>query len=352
MDSVTQFVLGATVMGIGMGKYQGRKALLYGGLLGTLPDLDVLIPYADPIASMTYHRGFSHSLFVLTVLAFMMSWLAYKRQPTPPYSFQRLFFSITLALITHPLIDAMTVYGTQLFWPLSFSPSVWSTIFVIDPIYTLPLVITCTWAAYKGLNASSINGLKIAGIIGVLYLGTGAAGRFYHEQRFEQALNQQGINVDRILATPTPFNTLLWRVMAVDKQGYLYDGVSGWLDKKSAPEWVKLPLNWSLGTEILALSAPTQRLKWFTNDWLHYEQINDQLVVSDVRMGMAGKFNFRFIVARKQGEHWQTVQPERLPMIKVHLKSPLLIMLWQRMWSDRVSLPLAEWQEGRQEQSP
>lgn len=69
MDSLTQAVLGATVQGIGMGRRQGRKALAYGALLGTLPDLDVFIRYADPVSSMTYHRGFSHSVFVLAALA-------------------------------------------------------------------------------------------------------------------------------------------------------------------------------------------------------------------------------------------------------------------------------------------
>lgn len=343
MDSVTQFVLGAAVQGVGMGKYQGRKALLYGGLLGTLPDLDVLIPYADPISEMTYHRGFSHSLFVLTALAFIIAWFAFKRQPIRPYTFLRLFLTITLALITHPIIDAMTVYGTQLFWPFPFSPTVWSTVFVIDPIYTLPLVFACLWAAWQGMKSSSIKGLSIALLFGLAYFGTGFIGRFYHEQRFENALSLQGIQVEKVLATPTPFNTVLWRVIAVDSQGNLYDGVSGWLDKRVAPEWVNLSLNLELGKAVAAQSPEVQRLQWFTDNWLHYEVIGDNLVASDVRMGMAGQFNFRFIVAKKQNGQWRAVSPEKYPMVKVHFKEELLTMLWRRLWSDDITLPLTEW---------
>ena len=75
MDSLSQIVLGASVQGAILGKYQGRKAYLYGAMLGTLPDLDVLISYGDPISNMTYHRGFSHSLIVLTAIGLGGSWL-------------------------------------------------------------------------------------------------------------------------------------------------------------------------------------------------------------------------------------------------------------------------------------
>ena len=132
MDSLTQAVLGATVQGIGMGRQQGRKALFYGALLGTLPDLDVFIRYADPVSSMTYHRGFSHSVFVLAALAAFIAWAVKKRYPDAPYSARRLFFTSAASLITHPLLDAFTVYGTQLLWPFTPTPQQWSGVFIID----------------------------------------------------------------------------------------------------------------------------------------------------------------------------------------------------------------------------
>lgn len=338
MDSITQAVLGAAVQGVGMGKYQGRKALIYGALLGTLPDLDVFIRYNDPISSMTYHRGFSHSIFVLTAFAFLITWLTFKRQPKLPYAFKRLFITLTLALVTHPLIDAMTVYGTQLFWPLDFTPLMWSTVFIIDPIYTLPLIIACLWAWLKRVNSTTRRYMCYALLFGVLYFAWGFAGRYYHEQRVSHYLAQQGIQVEKILATPTPFNTLLWRVIAIDNQNNLYDTMSGWFDKRK-PDVIITPLNTNLKNQIIDLSPLLQRLDWFTNGWLSYQEIDNQLIVSDTRMGLAGEFNFRFIIAQQDQQGWHSITPQSYPTMKTHQQLAMLKPLWDRMWSDNQPFP-------------
>ncbi len=122
MDSITQAVLGASIQGALLGRWQGRKALLYGAILGTLPDLDVVLDYGDAVANMTYHRGFSHSLLVLSVVSVLLAWAVRRFRPHPEYSGVRLWFCIWLILITHALLDAFTTYGTQLFWPLTTPP--------------------------------------------------------------------------------------------------------------------------------------------------------------------------------------------------------------------------------------
>src|SRR5690606_17311955 len=121
-DSITQAVLGAGIQGALLGKWQGRKALLYGAALGTLPDLDVVIRYTDPVSAMTYHRGFSHSLLVLTAVSFLLAWLIRKFKPDAGYSAKRLWLTLWLILITHTLLDAFTSYGTQLWWPFMPTP--------------------------------------------------------------------------------------------------------------------------------------------------------------------------------------------------------------------------------------
>ena len=45
MDSLTQIVLGAAVGEVVLGKKVGNKAMLYGAIAGTIPDLDVLTRY-------------------------------------------------------------------------------------------------------------------------------------------------------------------------------------------------------------------------------------------------------------------------------------------------------------------
>ena len=70
MDSVTQIVLGSAVGHAVLGRQAGRRAALWGAVCGTLPDLDVLVPLADPVAAFTYHRSASHSLIILTPVSY------------------------------------------------------------------------------------------------------------------------------------------------------------------------------------------------------------------------------------------------------------------------------------------
>ena len=150
MDSLTQIVLGGALAAAIAPARHRRAALLAGAALGTLPDLDALplmLLSDDPIVNMTVHRSFSHSLFVLPLLGIAIWWL-FKRfgngrvaeAPT------RWCWAIQLALVTHPLLDAFTVYGTQLWWPLMPPPTMWSSVFIIDPLYTLWLLLACVAA--------------------------------------------------------------------------------------------------------------------------------------------------------------------------------------------------------------
>ena len=229
MDSVTQLVLGASIQGAMLGRWQGRKALVYGAALATLPDMDVLIDYGDAVADMTYHRGFSHSLFVLAALAALLTWLIRKRWPDAGYSGRRLFMTLALVLCTHPLLDSFTTYGTQLFWPLTTPPVAISSIFIIDPLYTLPLLLATLVALVIGLGRSGRRWQYAALALSSLYLGSTLVGKTMAEHRLQAALEAQNLQPDSVFSTPTPFNTLLWRVMAVDGDIY-YEGLTGWLD--------------------------------------------------------------------------------------------------------------------------
>ena len=115
MDSVTQAALGACIAGAVAGKTLGRSAVLTGALLGTLPDLDVVIDYGTAVANFTQHRGFSHSLLILAPLSVLIAWALWRWQPK--VSFQRWLLLVGLILITHPILDVFTTYGT----PVSYT---------------------------------------------------------------------------------------------------------------------------------------------------------------------------------------------------------------------------------------
>lgn len=295
MDSITQAVLGAAIGGAMLGRWHGRKALVAGALLGTLPDMDVVINYGDAVANMTYHRGFSHSLFVLTALSLLLAWSWRRWRPHPDYSATRLWLCIWLILITHTLLDAFTSYGTQLFWPLTMPPVSISSIFIIDPLYSVPLILAVVFGLIVGLQDKGVKLQYAALAISTLYLASTLAGKQMAEHNLELALARDGIEPQAVFITPTPFNTVLWRVIAVDGDDY-YEGLVSWFDKQP-PALERMPRRSSEAAPALVGSEQHERLRWFTGDVLRYDLIDNQWVVTDLRLGITGYHPFRFALA-------------------------------------------------------
>ena len=104
-------------------------------------DLDVLVPFADAVADFTYHRSFSHSLLVLAALTPLMVWLILRAHPQTRPERGRWALLVYAVFATHVLLDALTIYGTQILWPLDHTPFGLGSIFIIDPLYTLPLLV-------------------------------------------------------------------------------------------------------------------------------------------------------------------------------------------------------------------
>ncbi|AIN58330.1 metal-dependent hydrolase [Pseudomonas soli] len=344
MDSITQAVLGAALQGTVLGRIQGRRSLIYGAALGTLPDLDVVIRYADPVSQMTFHRGFSHSIFVLTGLALLLAWLVAWRWPGRGYTPGRLFLAFWLALVTHPVLDAFTVYGTQLFWPLHLTPESWAAVFIIDPVYTVPLLLAVGYAAIRGLKGRATAMLCLALGFSTLYLGFGLAGRMAAEQRFQLALQAQGIEASEVRAVPIAFNSLIWRVLAKTQDGDYYEGVSSGFDREP-PEMLKQSRNLQVA-KVLAGAPLYERLRWFTDDWLRYDIIGDSLVVTDLRMGMPGNYSFRFEMARRDAAgRWAVIQPRGWVGggAASLFDGERLGLIWRRILDQQPPLPLAMW---------
>lgn len=341
MDSITQAVLGASIQGALLGRWQGRRALLYGAMLGTLPDLDVLIDYGDAVADMTYHRGFSHSLLVLSALALFITLIARRLRPDPGYSTRRLFLAVWLVLITHPLLDAFTSYGTQLLWPLATPPVAWSSVFIIDPLYTLPLLVAVLAGLLRGLRERP-QWLALCALgLSSLYLAFSLGGKAMAEHKVEQVLAQRGIQAEQLFSTPTPFNSLLWRVIVLDGEDY-HEALVGWLDA-APPRLERIPRGTALA-EVLQHSPQHARLAWFTHGVLRYDRIGEQLVVTDLRLGMTGYHPFRFIFAEQRDGRWQPLaRVERLPFSRG--EPARLLVLWQRIWDEREPVQLLSWAE-------
>ena len=350
MDSLSQIVLGASVQGAILGKYQGRKAYLYGAMLGTLPDLDVIIRYGDPISNMTYHRGFSHSLFVLTAVGIVGAWAisryhAWRSMPLP-YSTRRLATAMTLALTTHPILDSFTVYGTQLLWPLqeslSLTPASIASMFIIDPLYTLPLLIAMTIGLIKGSKLGAFKTGVLAHcqrlaiwmlVISSGYLMLSLGLKYYAQDKAEQTLAAAKIdNITRIKTMPVLPTILMWRTLAEDDQNRLIEIRGSVLDSR-LPEYRYLTQydnSQTLRANLPAASQPyAHRLDWFSGDWTGYRtqtMFDDavepnkqeiQLVVDDLRMMAGDTAFFSFVLADKDSDNnWQAIKPIDAPIVR------------------------------------
>ncbi|WP_435979281.1 metal-dependent hydrolase [Psychrobacter sp. DM4] len=354
MDSLSQIVLGASIQGAILGKYQGRKAYLYGAMLGTLPDLDVLIRYGDPISNMTYHRGFSHSLIVLTAVGLIGSWLILRyhqwRDMPLPYSGKRLALSMTLALTTHPILDSFTVYGTQLLWPLqeslSLTPFSIASVFIIDPLFTIPLLIAMIIGFVKGRKLSVFKSGLLANcqrfavwmlVVSSSYLLLSLSLKYYAQDQAKQTLAAANIyNITRIKTMPMLPTILMWRTVAEDDQNSLIEIRGSVLDSR-LPEYRYLTRYEDPQTIKATIPQINQhhakRLEWFSGDWIGYrtQTLNDnstqstQLVVDDLRMMAGDTAFFSFVLADKdkQESQWQAIMPIDAPVINIDNKPQL-----------------------------
>lgn len=307
MDSVTQAALGAAIGGAVLGRRLGRKSILIGALVATLPDLDVVLDYGDAVANVTEHRGFSHSLFVLTGLATLMAVLCARLAPARDISLGRWWSFFALILITHPLLDALTTYGTQLFWPLDLPPASWPIIFIIDPFYTLPLLIALGIALVsKRIPKACAWGLAISS----LYLVMAAGAKMVVEQRLAPVLAEQGLEGAPLLVQPTPFNTVLWRATVIDGDRY-YESLVSVFDRDHEPRLESLVRNAEF-EEIAMASQQGQRLDWFAGPFLRYETRQqdgvETLIATDIRLGFPGYHPFSFTLSTFIGEAWEPVE--------------------------------------------
>jgi inner membrane protein len=199
MDSLSQLALGAAVGVAVMGRRTAVwKAAAWGAVCGTLPDLDVVIDYGDPIRNMTLHRAESHAIFWLTLLSPLLAWLAAKVHGEMD-RFRRWWLAVWLALVTHPLLDLMTVYGTQIALPFTDRPFGVGSIFIIDPLYTLPLLVGVVAALVARDPARGVRWNAAGLVLSTAYLAWSFGAQQHVASIAEASLRTQAIDAQRVL---------------------------------------------------------------------------------------------------------------------------------------------------------
>lgn len=284
MDSLTQATLGAAVAAAGWHRPLGRKALLWGAALGTLPDLDIILfPWLDTVQRLYWHRGESHSILLMLPAALATGWLVRKIYARADLSWVRAASVAFLIYATHVLIDFFTIYGTQLLAPLSRHGFGANNLFIIDPLYTLPLLVGCIlfalWPAGVGRRANWV-GL----IASTLYVGWSFAAQAVADRGFQRELARQGIVTERGFTSPTMFNTVLWRHLAQVEDGLIV-GYRSLLDNDDSVRFDFIPQR----AELVAPWHGTREfnvLAWFSQGyWVADVREDGTVRISDLRFG-------------------------------------------------------------------
>jgi len=329
MDSVSQFVLGAAVSAAAMGaRTSAWRSVLWGGVIATLPDLDVLIDHGDPLTNMVVHRAESHALFWLTavtpLLAFVIASLHRERA-----LFRRWCVAVWLALVTHPLLDWMTIYGTRLLLPFDDEPLGIGSLFVIDPLYTLPLLVGSAAMAWSRGSARGRRWNAMGLVLSTAYAVWSVFAQQQAIGAAERSLTANGVRAERLLATPAPLQTVLWRLVAIEGDRLL-EGHWSPFDGDRAIEWTTTERGTALREQMRGVPA-VETLAAFSHDFWKMSRDGDRVLMTDVRMGMEPNYYFTFAIGRAPGDVQRV--GTRLDLARG------VAWLWPRMWGAPLPSP-------------
>jgi inner membrane protein len=331
MDSLTQIVLGAAVGEAVLGKKVGNKAMLYGAIAGTIPDLDVLANYfTDTVTAIEWHRGVSHSVFFSIIFAPIFGWLIFRLEKNGPATWKEWSGLMFWGLFTHPILDAFTTWGTQLFWPFDLRLA-FQNIFVIDPLYTLPFLVLLLMAMRQKRQSPKRAQYNMLGLgISTSYLALTLLLKAVAYYNIKGNLDAQGIVYEEMDIRPAPLNTILWSANIDAGDSYLIGNYSFF--DESPMVFTSYPKNRELLGE-LSNDEKIARLKKITEGWFTVEEKDGQLYYNDLRFGLMSldadeaQFAFSYKLIPKDGE----LLVEENPKLKRDAKK-LLLALWVRIW--------------------
>ena len=268
MDSLTQIVLGAAVGEATLGRKVGNKALLWGAIAGTIPDIDVVyikLIGGNAIDEIVLHRGFSHSILFAFLMAPILGWLVkwlYRKKPEADFKgWTKLFF---WSIFTHPLLDSLTTYGTQLFLPFSDHRVSIASVFVVDLFYTLPFLLSVIGVSLLARTSSKRRILNYIGLgLSTTYLIIGLLNKYRASQVFESDLVREPEKMELRFTGVTPLNIILWYGVAESDDAFRI-GYYSFLDYDEEVEWMSFKKNHQL-LHGIENEYGVDRLKWFSD---------------------------------------------------------------------------------------
>ena len=331
MDSLTQIVLGAAVGEAVLGRKVGNKAMLYGAIAGTIPDLDALAGnFTDTITAIEVHRGFTHSILFSVLAAPVFGYLISRIERKSGVGWKEWSWLMFWGLFTHPILDSFTTWGTQLFWPLDIRLA-FKNIFVIDPLYTIPFLVFLIMAMrQKKTSFKRKKYNKLGLLISSAYLVLSLIFKGIAYNNFVDSLERQGIFYERIETRPTPFNTILWTANVEVEDAYLI-GYYSLLDNDDIIRFEAVPKNHHyLGS--LKTDKNIQRLIEISKGWFTISEKEGFLYFNDLRFGKLNPSDqdSNFVFSYKLVPENGTIKAEEVEKVPDEGRK-IVIDLWERL---------------------
>ena len=270
MDPLTQGVLGATLPQASVSGRYAASAGLLGFLSALAADLDVLIRSStDPLLFLEYHRQFTHSLifipFGALICALVLHFIIGRRRGL---SFRQTWLFCTLGYATHALLDACTTYGTMLFWPFSDARIAWNTISIIDPLFTIPILIGVLLSARRLTPLYA----RLALVWALGYMALGLWQRNEAVSMGYALASERGHTPMRLEAKPSFANILVWKIVYETDDHFYVDAVRASLAPRvfygASVQKLNLERDMPWLRQDSQQARDIERFRWFSNGYI------------------------------------------------------------------------------------
>jgi len=290
MDSISQFVLGASVGEAIAGRKIGNKAILWGGIAGTIPDLDVLMaPFYDHIEFLLVHRGFSHSLLFCFLGAPVFASILSSKGRKLSLGFNKWMKLFFWCFLTHILLDCCTMWGTQVFWPFNYRVA-FNSVFIMDPIYTVPFLLALLVILFlkRENNFRSILNWGVLTFT-TFYLLVGIGLKVKVNNKFKTYCRENEIEYSRFMTNPMPLTTIYWYGWIQTEKEWIL-GYYSFLNGE--PYFIHYPNNTKNNIEErLNYNEEFEILKRVSHGFYRIDEFEDGLRYTDLRFGLRKTWN-------------------------------------------------------------
>ena len=285
MDSITHIAIGACMGEAFLDRKLGKKAMLWGAMAQSVPDIDFIASFwMNTSSNLLAHRGFTHSFLFVIIIAALFSLLAERWHRPHNITLRKWFLFFGGVIFFHVFIDAFNNYGVGWFEPFTHKRISFNAIYVADPFFSIwPGIAVIMLIISKHGHSQRKKWWTMGLGLSSLYLLYCIFNKTTINSDVKHILKEQNIQYSRYFTTPTALQNWLWYVVAGNDSGY-HIGYRSVFDSKKQIDFEYFPRNEFLLDSVEDTEA-LQKLKRFSQEFYTAEKWNDTLVFNDLRFG-------------------------------------------------------------------